>query len=121
MKQIENLLRSLGIGRRYAGYAFVCRALEMILEDENRLRNVKQSLLIPLAAEFHCSWTSIERDIRTITSRAWKVRPDMLRSMAGYPLHYTPTENEFLEILSGHLLRQSDGAAPQSPEYPNND
>lgn len=102
MKQIENLLRSLGIVRRYAGYTFVRSALDMIFEDETRLRNVKQSLLIPLAAEFHCNWTSIEWDIRTITYRAWKACPDMLRSMAGYPLYYTPTENEFFEILSGH-------------------
>ncbi len=105
MKQIENILRCLGIGRRYAGYALASRALEMILEDEARLSNVKQHLLIPLGAEFHCSWAAVEKNIRTVASRAWKIHPDLLRRMAGYPLYSTPTENEFLEILACHLLR----------------
>ena len=77
----------------------------MILEDETRLNNVKQNLLIPIAAESHCSWAAIERNIRTVASRAWKIHPDLLRRIAGYPLHYMPTENEFLEILACHLLR----------------
>ncbi|MDD6049957.1 MAG: sporulation initiation factor Spo0A C-terminal domain-containing protein [Clostridiales bacterium] len=105
---IINDLRALGIGRQYLGYHVTIQAVEMVLEDENRLLCIKQGVFVPLAEEQQCDWRTVERNIRTIIHRAWTVNRPYLSELAGYPLQQEPTVTEFVEILSAHLLRQNE-------------
>lgn len=101
---IHSILRSLGVGRQYLGYQMAARAVELAMADERCLYCVKQHIYIPLAEETACDWRSVERNIRTVTRRAWAVNPDLLIKMAGYPLQQAPTVTEFVEIISSYLL-----------------
>ena len=89
--------------------AAVARALitdpELVLADEDRLESVIKEIYFVTAQHFGCHWTSVERNIRTIVQRAWRVNPTLLGKMAGYPLTDVPTVSEFLEIISAHILR----------------
>lgn len=100
-------LRTLGIGRQYLGYNITIAAVQLVLDDENRLLCIKQGVFLPLAEQQNCDWRTIERNIRTVIHRAWTVNRPYLSELAGYPMHQEPTVTEFVEILSAHILRES--------------
>ena len=107
LNKIHELLLSLGIGRQYLGHGLTVHAIQLVMQDENRLVCVKQGIFIPTATQRGCDWRTIERNIRTVIHRAWTFNADRLISMAVYPLRGEPTVTEFLDILSSYLLRQS--------------
>ena len=103
---IQEDLRTLGIGRQYMGYGITIQAVRMVIQDENRLLCIKQGVYVPLSEKEHCDWRSIERNIRTVIRRAWHVNRAYLNTLAGYPVEQTPTVTQFVEMLSGHILRK---------------
>lgn len=104
--EIQNILRQLGIGRNYCGYQCAFHSLMLILENENALSCVKHNILEPVGNIVNRGWKMVERNLRTVTHRAWATNSSLLISMAGYPLTRVPTTTEFLEIVSGSLIRQ---------------
>lgn len=103
--KIHEILLSLGIGRQYIGHGITAQAVLMVIEDEQRLLCLKQSIFQPLAVQRDCDWRTIERNIRTVISRAWKLNAGQLTQMAVYPLLRAPTVTEFLDILSAYVLQ----------------
>ena len=103
---IQEDLRTLGIGRQYMGYGITIQAVRMVIQDENRLLCIKQGVYIPLSEKENCDWRSIERNIRTVIRRAWHVNREYLNTLAGYPIEQMPTVTQFVEMLSGHILRK---------------
>lgn len=120
--EISEVLRRLGIGRHYLGYSSTLNAIEMVLEDENRLFCLKQAVFVPLSNRQHCDWRTIERNIRTVIHRAWYVNPSFLMEMACYPLQQAPTVTEFIDMVSAYILRarvRERASAMQHPsQYP---
>ena len=53
----------------------------------------------------------MERSIRTVVDRAWKIDNWLLREIAGYNLERIPTASEFIEIMATHILRSSEALA----------
>jgi hypothetical protein len=102
---ISEILRALGIGRQYLGYNITVKAVRLVLQDENCLFCVKNSIYNPLALQQQCDWRTIERNIRTIVSRAWHVNQPLLIEMAGYHLKREPTVTEFIEMIASYMLR----------------
>ena len=51
---------------------------------------------------------NVERNIRTVIFRAWKVNRPLLSQLAGFPLEAPPAVSHFIEMLANHLI---DGAA----------
>lgn len=120
MDAIQVILRELGIGRNYRGYYRTSIAISMALEDEGRLTAVTKEIYCTTAQQTGCQWTAVERNIRTVIQRAWKVNPQRLIQMAGYPLSSPPTASEFIEIVTNYILRTygpPENAAP-TPEIP---
>lgn len=104
-RNIALILRSLGIGRQYLGYNITVKAVQLVLQDENCLFCVKNNIYNPLAVQQQCDWRTIERNIRTIVSRAWHVNQPMLIEMAGYQMKREPTVTEFIEMIASYMLR----------------
>lgn len=104
-KRIHELLLSLGIGRQYSGHSITVQAVQLVIENEDRLLRLKQNIYQPLAAQRSCDWRTIERNIRTVIRRAWKVNPDRLSDLSIYPLDTAPTVTEFLDILSASIAQ----------------
>ena len=105
-RRINELLYTLGIGRQYLGHNITAQAVGMVILDENCLLCVKQGIYIPIAAQRHCDWRTIERNMRTVIHRAWTLNARRLEEIAVYPLQREPTVTEFLDILSSHIMRQ---------------
>ncbi len=105
-RDIEKLIRSLGIGGTYRGYHYLNYAIRLCLEDENYLLSVSK-LLYPEIARAHCTtaW-SVERDIRTIVKVCWeRGNRNLLQNIAMHTLVCKPTTGEFLDILVAYLRR----------------
>ena len=105
MTTIQDALRPFGITRCYRRFKHTIFAIHLVLTDKARLDAVAKNIYMETASFFECEWTAVERNIRTVASRAWRVNPDLLCQMAGYPLTAPPTASEFIEIVSSYIIR----------------
>lgn len=115
MTAIQDVLRLLGITRCYKGFLHTAYAIYLAVQDQSCLEAVTKEIYMETASHFSCSWTAVERNIRTAVARAWKINRPLLLEMAGYPLTCTPTASEFIEILASYILRSSQPQLPLRP------
>lgn len=111
MTSIQSTLRSFGITRCYKGFRRIEFSVALAISEQERLEAVTKEIYMETASHFGCTWTAVERNIRTAVTRAWKVNPALLCEIAGYPLTCIPTASEFIEIVSNYIIRSS---LPQS-------
>ena len=115
MTIIQDTLRLFGITRCYKGFLHTAYAIYLAVQDESRLEAVTKEIYMEAAFHFNCTWTAVERNIRTAVARAWKINRPLLAEMAGYPLACIPTASEFIEILASYILRSSQPQLPLRP------
>jgi len=108
MSTVQETLRRFGVTRCYKGFDYMAFALNLSMQNEDCLTAMTREIYLPIAHRFGVNWMAAERNIRTITARAWQVNPQLLQEMAGYPLNDTPTNSEFLEILTHYLTTQKE-------------
>ena len=111
ISQIYDALQSLGVTRNYKGCRQAARAIQLALEDEERLEHIMKEIYWVIADEIGCERADVERNIRTIASRAWQANPERLIWMARYPMPFAPSTSEFLAIVVAHIERTADAAA----------
>ena len=103
-REIELLIRSLGINATYRGYRYLCYGIKLCLENEDYLLCVSKLLYPEIAKAFRTSSSSVERDLRTVIRVCWeRGNVGLLRSIALQPLDGRPTAGEFLDILVTYL------------------
>lgn len=102
----QEILRSLGIGQRFKGYALIVAAMNRIAGNEYCLYSASSNLFKPIAASIPCDVRTIERNIRTAVDHAWRTNPEYMIALAGYPMSQSPTVLEFLDILNTYMLRE---------------
>ena len=115
MTAVQDILRALGITRCYKGIKHTEYAICLAIQDESRLEAITKEIYMETAEHFACSWTSVERNIRTAVSRAWSVNPDLLCQIAGYPLKAEPSASQFIEMISSYIIRSHQ---PQTQSWP---
>lgn len=103
-------LQALSITANYTGRRQTAMAIELALQDEDRLSNVTKEIYWVVADSIGCKRCDIERNIRTVSHRAWKEGRQRLIEIARYDLHAAPTASEFISILASHI-RRSDMAS----------
>lgn len=103
-REIEQLIRSLGIGATYRGYHYLVYGVSLCMEDEDYLLSVSKLLYPQIAQAYGTTGSSVERDIRTVIRICWeRGNRALLQQIAMYPLHARPTAGEFFDILSNYL------------------
>ena len=105
MEELRQILRQMGVTRCYLGQRSAVRAVELVQENEDRLLDVVNAIYHTVAEEQNKTWMAVERQLRTAAGTAWKTNPDLLETIAGYPLLKQPTASEFIEILYNHTVR----------------
>lgn len=103
---IRDSLRELGVGGNYIAQQRAVVAIQLAIEDEDRLLYVTRDIYLPVAQICGCKWTAVERNLRTVVQRVWRINPAGLARMAGYPLSEPPTASDFIEILAHYLRRK---------------
>lgn len=113
---IQDTLHALGITRNYRGFRRSAIAIRLVLENPERLENVTRDVYRIVADTCGCNSAAVERNLRTVVERAWRISPTLLRYMAGYPLACPPTVSEFLEIVSNYIrkINTSETAFPRN-------
>ena len=105
---IQKTLRALGIIRNYDSYRLILAAVQLAVEDEDRLRLVTKEIYRSASILCCCPLANVERNIRTVIFRAWKVNRPLLSQLAGFPLEAPPAVSHFIEMMASHLI---DGSA----------
>ena len=105
MTIVQDIIEELGVTRAYKGYRHTAYALELVLEDESRLEAVTKEVYQETARHFHCHWTAVERNIRTVIQRVWRINPTLLQKMARCPLTEAPMARDFLSIVMEYIQR----------------
>jgi len=105
---IQSTLRCFGITRRYKGYLYLCHCIELAVANDFRLSAITKEIYMAAAAAYDCEWRTVERNIRTLAARAWRVNAPLLEQLAGYSLESAPSASEFIEILTTHVLRGAE-------------
>ena len=103
-------LQSLGITANYKGYQQTALAVQLALQDEERLRHVTKEIYWVVADQIGCGQSTVERNIRTAAQVAWKINPARLQRLAGYPFRASPSASELISILTSHFQRMADAA-----------
>ena len=92
---IHEELQALGITPNYKGYQQAVCAIQLALEEESRLRNVTKEIYWVVADAMGCARSDIERNLRTLSLRAWRVNP----------LSAPPAASQLITILTTHIQR----------------
>ena len=100
---IRTTLQKLGITCNYAGYKQLILAIELALEDEDRLCRITRQIYWAVADRTFSPRRNVERNFRTIIFRAWKINSQLLTKMAKFPLFAPPSVSQFLAIMVTHL------------------
>lgn len=103
MKEIHELVRSMGIHATYKGYNYIVHALCLTQEDERRLLYITKQLYPLIAAEFDTNVQCVERNIRTVINSCWKEQRELVQEACPYTLKLRPSTSEFLDILYWNL------------------
>lgn len=106
MSAVETILRPLGINRSMRSFKLVAYAIELALENEDRLQAVTKDIYYVTAEHFGCKWKTVEKSIHRAAERAWLCNPKLLTAMAGYPLNGPPTASEFIEFVFNTVQRK---------------
>lgn len=103
MKEIHELVRSMGIHGTYKGYHYIVYALYLAREDDRRLLYVTKQMYPLIATEFDTTIQCVERNIRTVINTCWKGQQELMQRLCPYTLKLRPSTSEFLDILYWNL------------------
>ena len=81
--EIFSLLHRLGITPNYAGYFQTAQAVELCVEDPERLTLVTKLVYAEVGKRYGASWKTVERNIRTVSIIAWERSLPALEELMG--------------------------------------
>lgn len=95
-----------GITRYRKGYPVLIRCPDLVQTQPDRLQALQKEIYMPVADTMGLRWKSVESVIRRAAALAWKVNPERVQELAGYPLAKRPTAGAFLEMLCNALTQR---------------
>lgn len=98
-------LQALGVTSNYKGRKQASMAVFLVLDDEDRLEHITKEVYWEVADSFGCKRADVERNIRTVSNRAWKSGRKRLIQIARYELLAPPSASEFIAIVATHIRR----------------
>ena len=111
-KNVERLIRHLGVTTKYKGLRYLCDAVAMTIDAErsgNRVM-VTKDIYPVVARKHHTTIFAVEQNIRTVSRVLWERNPKRLMRMAGYSLFDRPTNSELIDILAFYLMEREEEA-----------
>lgn len=109
--KIYYLLNRLGVTENYVGYFYLSSALQLCVEDRERLQFVTKAVYIEVADQLGTTWKAVERGIRSAGLMIWEENPFLLEQLAGRKLSQRPCSSQMLAILSSWLSVKSDAVS----------
>ena len=103
MTDIYDLLYRLGVTANYTGFFHMAYALQLCVEQPERLLLVTKWLYPEVAKRYGTSWKAVERNIRTVSRIIWRENRPLLEELAHRHLEQTPRNAQLLAILVSSL------------------
>ena len=110
--EIFDLMCRLGVTANYIGFFYMAYAVQLCMEQPERLSLVTKWVYPDVAKRYKTNWRAVERDIRTVGCVIWAHNRPLLESLAHGSLPRKPCTSQLLAILSHSLLSSS---APLRP------
>lgn len=104
--RIHELLNALGITANYTGFCYVTLAVNLAMEDMERLSLVTKRLYPAVARHYNTTASCVERNIRTVVRVAWAQNPGLLKKLSTGGNCSKPTSAQFISILTIYLLQE---------------
>lgn len=116
---IRKALWDFNIPPTYLGTHYLAYAELLVLEDQNRLTMVTKWLYPEIAAYYHTSWKSVERNIRTVISICWERGAcTQLEQNTGIILLSKPSPTGIIQLLAHYFLEQPKEFWKTLPSFP---
>ena len=96
---ICDLLYQLGISANYKGFLHTAYAVSLCVEQQDRLLLVTKWLYPDVARKYGTNWKAVERNIRTVSTIAWKHNLPLFESLSHRHLDRRLRSAEFLAVL----------------------
>ena len=108
--EVYDLLYRLGITANYTGFFHTAFALQLCVEQPERLLLVTKWVYPDVARHYKTNWKAVERNIRTVNGIVWEQNRLYLEKLTGRGLPHKPSNAQLLAILVYSLLSQSPGS-----------
>ena len=102
--EIYGLLYRLGVTANYTGFFQTAFAVQLCMEQPERLLLVTKWVYPDVAKQHKTNWKAVERNIRTVNGLVWEQNRPYLEELTGRELLYKPSNAQLLAILSYSLL-----------------
>ena len=122
--EVYRLLRRLGITPNYTGYFQTAQAVELCLEEPERLTLITKLVYSEVAGRYGVNWTTVERNIRTVAMLAWESNPEAMEELMGRKLNSRPVASQFIAALTFKVMPETLPGAPErrrGPEWDGGD
>ncbi|MDD4075332.1 MAG: sporulation initiation factor Spo0A C-terminal domain-containing protein [Eubacteriales bacterium] len=108
-------LRNVGISPKYKGYVYALYMLCLSMDDFTRVHNMTTQLYGFTCEKYNANPGAVERNIRFAIRRAWESDQSgaMHRLFQSYGIYYTPTNREFIAVLSDYMCHGKEHASMQ--------
>ncbi len=100
MNEIYDLLYSLGLTANYSGFFHTAYAVQLVIDNPQRLLMVTKRLYPEVARHYLTTQQAVERNIRTVINVAWEKNPQKIAELARCPVQTKPTVSQFISILA---------------------
>ena len=105
--KIREVLLQARISKSYKGYAYLERAIYLVLEDETRLCHIYDEVYTRIGRHFHVAPTSVEKNLRTLRDSFWQNSGyDYFKDQCGITLYNRPFPREMIEILAEQVIKK---------------
>lgn len=104
---IHELLYRLGITANYTGFFQTAYAVQLSIQQPERLLLVTKWLYPEVARYYGTTWVCVERNTRSAAEVAWRNNRQLLETLAHRSLPRRPTASEFLADLTAYLQHDS--------------
>ena len=108
--EVYDLLYHLGVTANYTGFFQTASAVQLCMEQPERLLLVTKWVYPDVARHYKTNWKAVERNIRTVNGVVWEQNRLYLEELAGRELPHKPSNAQLLAILVYSMLSQRTGS-----------
>lgn len=103
MAETHDLLYHLGVTTNYTGFFHTACAVQLCIEQPERLLLVTKWVYPDVARQYGTNWKAVERNIRTVNCVIWRENRRLLEELAHRRLERKPRNAQMLAILASSL------------------
>ncbi len=117
-KEIQHLLRELGVNSSYTGFRYTVRAISLNISQPELITYISKGLYMEIAHSFHTTSSCVERDIRTVINTIW-LRGDreLLNYIFRTELRRKPRNADFIDALSQYIVELYSSSQYRSSQW----